>query len=129
MSEASGLPLLSIGERNPLVTSTFGTGELIAAALDRGYRNFVIGLGGSATNDAGTGMLTALGARFLDKNGQSLKGCGQSLEEIESIDLSNATNAHAFVRRGSRTDYWGHPTTALLADEKYSIVSVRFGRR
>lgn len=88
MSEASGLPLLSIEERNPLATSTFGTGELIAAALDKGCRNFVVGLGGSATNDAGTGMLAALGARFLDKNGQSLKGCGQNLEEIESIDLS-----------------------------------------
>lgn len=88
MSAASGLPLLNPKERNPLVTSTFGTGELIAAALDRGCRKFIVGIGGSATNDAGTGMLSALGVRFLDGNGHRLNGCGQNLEKIESIDLS-----------------------------------------
>lgn len=87
MSQASGLPLLQRRERNPLVTSTFGTGELIGAALDKGYRKFIVGIGGSATNDAGTGMLSSLGVKFLDKNGRVLEGCGQNLEKIEHIDL------------------------------------------
>lgn len=88
MSAASGLPLLSPEERNPLLTSTCGTGEMILAALDLGCRNFVVGIGGSATNDAGTGMLQSLGAKFLDDRGQELAGCGKNLISISSIDLS-----------------------------------------
>ncbi len=87
---ASGLMLLSPHERNPLLTSTFGTGEMIADALRRGCRRFMIGLGGSATNDGGIGMLTALGYKFMDSNGQVLAGNGYSLNEISSIDSSEA---------------------------------------
>lgn len=86
MSAASGLPLLSADERNPLLTSTFGTGLLILDALDRGCRHFTVGIGGSATNDAGTGMLEALGARFLDDSGKVIQGCGAALSGISRID-------------------------------------------
>ncbi len=90
MAQASGLPLLSPDERNPLLTSTYGTGQMIADALQRGCRNILIGIGGSATNDAGVGMMTALGARFFDRQGKLIadKGCGADLERISSIDLS-----------------------------------------
>ena len=88
MAAASGLPLLTKEERNPLKTSTFGTGELILDALDAGCREFIIGLGGSATNDGGMGMLAALGIRFFDASGRELSGCGCSLEAVSRIDLS-----------------------------------------
>lgn len=91
MAQASGLPLLNKEERNPLLTSTYGTGEMIADALKRGCRKFIIGIGGSATNDGGTGMLEALGYRFIDKGGKVIKGCrGGLLREIASIDTSGA---------------------------------------
>ena len=89
MSSASGLTLLKHEERNPLLTSTYGTGQMIADALDRGCRRFLIGIGGSATNDAGMGMLEALGCRFLDEDGNALQGCGESMSRIATIDLSN----------------------------------------
>lgn len=89
MSAASGLPLLLSEERNPCITSTYGTGELILHALSQGCRKFLIGIGGSATNDAGTGMLTALGVKFFDKSGKQLKGCGEDLEHIAEIDMSS----------------------------------------
>lgn len=88
MAEASGLTLLAEEERNPLKTSTYGTGQLIADALKRGCRKVVIGIGGSATNDAGTGMLSALGFRFFDAEGHLLDGCGESLERVATIDSS-----------------------------------------
>lgn len=88
MSAASGLPLLSPEERNPLKTTTYGTGEMIADALMRGCRKFLVGIGGSATNDAGVGMLRALGFRFFDSEGQELIGGGEILECIETIDDS-----------------------------------------
>mgnify|MGYP003291244016 CR=1 FL=1 len=88
MSKASGLPLLKPEERNPMLTSTYGTGEMIKVALDRGCRKILVGIGGSATNDAGTGMLNALGVEFQDKDGTCLPGIGSSLSEIERIDLS-----------------------------------------
>ena len=90
MSAASGLPLLTAQERNPLKTTTYGTGEMIADALGRGCREFLIGIGGSATNDAGVGMLRALGFRFLDAEGAELVGGGEILEHIYSIDNSGA---------------------------------------
>ena len=90
MSAASGLTLLAPEERNPLFTSTYGTGELILKALDEGCREFIVGLGGSATNDAGTGMLQALGFRFPGKDGTPLNACGAILEDIASIDSSQA---------------------------------------
>ena len=89
MSAASGLPLLLPDELNPWITSTYGTGEMISDALNRGCRKFLVGIGGSATNDAGTGMLSALGVRFLDSSGQRLKGCGRDLESIARIDMSS----------------------------------------
>lgn len=89
MSSASGLPLLKDNERNPMLTSTYGTGEIIADALRRGCRKFLIGIGGSATNDAGMGMLSALGYRFLDNEGSPLEGKGESLAKVCSIDDSS----------------------------------------
>lgn len=89
MSAASGLPLLTPTERNPLKTSTFGTGEMIADALQRGCRKFLVGIGGSATNDGGLGMLRALGFRLLDSEGCELVGDGASLESLAAIDASN----------------------------------------
>ena len=82
--------LLSAQERNPLKTSTYGAGQLIADALDRGCRRFLVCIGGSATNDAGTGMLEALGYRFVDSVGTEMNGCGEALEKIAHIDSSAA---------------------------------------
>ena len=90
MSAASGLPLLTPEERNPLLTTTYGTGEMIADALRRGARRLLIGIGGSATNDAGMGMLEALGYRFCDAHGHVLAGCGARLERVARIDASGA---------------------------------------
>lgn len=89
MAQASGLPLLEQNQRDPLYTTSFGTGELITHALNKGCRRFIIGLGGSATNDGGVGMLQALGAIFLDKNGLTIKPGGKYLHDIETIELSN----------------------------------------
>ena len=92
MSAASGLPLLRAEERNPLKTTTYGTGQMILDALGRGCRKFLIGIGGSATNDAGVGMLRALGFRFLDSDGRELVGGGECLQRIASIDESGAAD-------------------------------------
>lgn len=89
MATASGLTLLSVDERNPLITTTYGTGELIRHALDHGARKIILAIGGSATNDGGTGMLQALGAQFLDQNQQPLSAGGAALQQLHSIDLSN----------------------------------------
>lgn len=89
MAAASGLPLLKAEERNPWATSTQGTGEMIMDAIARGCRKFLVGIGGSATNDAGTGMLQAMGFRFYDANGQLITSCcGGRMAEIASIDDS-----------------------------------------
>ena len=93
MATASGLPLLAPDERNPLKTSTYGTGQLIADAISRGCRKFLVGIGGSATNDAGMGMLQALGYRFNDAQGNALSGCGEALEHVASIDDSTVCPA------------------------------------
>jgi glycerate kinase len=87
MASASGLPLVPEGRRNPLVTTTLGTGELIVAALDRGCRKFIVGIGGSATNDCGQGMAKALGVRFLDADGNDLDAGGGSLAKLDRIDV------------------------------------------
>ena len=91
MARASGLELLKRSERNPLYTSTFGTGQLIADALRRGVSQVVLGIGGSATNDAGMGMAEALGFAFYDKHGNKLKPIGENLIRLHSID---ATHIH-----------------------------------
>lgn len=88
LAQASGYALLEAGERNPLVASTYGTGQLVARCLDEGYRRVLLGLGGSATNDAGAGMLRALGAKFLDSAGRELPEGGGSLGALRRIDLS-----------------------------------------
>ena len=89
MSAASGLPLLSPHERNPSQTSTIGTGQIISDALDRGCRRFLVGIGGSATNDAGMGMLHALGYRFKDASGAELAPVGGSMIKVASIDMTS----------------------------------------
>ncbi|WP_090581363.1 glycerate kinase [Paenibacillus sp. OV219] len=88
MAQASGLPLLQPEERQPLLTSTRGTGELIKHALDRGYRKFIVGLGGSATNDGGAGMLQALGLQLLDAAGQPLAVGGGALAQLGALDAA-----------------------------------------
>lgn len=89
MASANGLHLISSENRNPLITTTHGTGELIKACLDKGIEDFIIGLGGSATNDGGAGMANALGIRFLDSSGNELKPGGSALIDLASIDMSN----------------------------------------
>jgi len=86
MAAASGLVLLTHEERNPLVTSTYGTGQLIADAIRRGVRKLIVGIGGSATNDGGAGALQALGARFLDSDGSELGPGGAELARLARID-------------------------------------------
>lgn len=93
MSSASGLTLLTPAERNPMLASTYGTGQLIDDAIGRGCRRFLVGIGGSATNDAGMGMLTALGYRFLDADGNELSGAGASLSKVCGIDCSGVSQA------------------------------------
>lgn len=88
MARASGITLIDAAERNPLYTSTFGTGQMIADALRLGCRTIMMGIGGSATNDGGMGMLAALGARFYDVAGKLLAPCGESLERVARVDLS-----------------------------------------
>ncbi|MGL5122723.1 MAG: glycerate kinase family protein [Fusobacteriaceae bacterium] len=88
MAAASGLPLLTSEEKNPMETSTFGTGELIKDAIQKGCREFIVGIGGSATNDGGIGMLKAFGYKFLDKNNEELKPIGKNLIKIVKIDTS-----------------------------------------
>jgi glycerate kinase len=88
LAAASGLTLVRPEKRNPLSATTFGTGELLLDALNRGYRKIYIGVGGSATNDGGVGLMTALGARFLDAEGKGVPCGGGFLGRIEKIDLS-----------------------------------------
>ncbi len=88
MASASGIELLKQEERNPLRTTTYGTGQLIKDALDRGVSSLLIGIGGSATNDGGIGMLQALGVSFLDERGDELPYGGGELHRLHSIDVS-----------------------------------------
>ena len=88
MARSSGLALLSLDERDPLNSTTFGLGEVILQALDRGFRNLIVGIGGSATNDAGAGMAQALGVNLLDENGKQLSPGGAALDKLSEIDLS-----------------------------------------
>ena len=98
MAQASGLTLLKPSERNPLLTSTHGTGEMILDALNRGCRRFLIGIGGSATNDGGTGMLEALGFKFIDSNGRQITGmCGGKINKIARISLPARLKEAEFI--------------------------------
>jgi glycerate kinase len=89
MAAASGLPLVPQDKRDPRVTTTYGTGQLMKSALEKGLKKIIIGIGGSATNDGGTGMAQALGARFLDASGKELPQGGGALVNLAQIDLSN----------------------------------------
>jgi len=89
MATASGLPLISEEYRNPMHTTSYGTGELIADALSKGCRRFIVGIGGSATNDGGVGMLQALGFEFSDENGKQVPFGAKGLEHIKEIKVQN----------------------------------------
>ncbi|MDK2866328.1 MAG: glycerate 2-kinase [Clostridiales bacterium] len=89
MATASGLTRLTANERNPMIASTYGTGELILDALNRGCRKFYIGIGGSATNDGGAGMARALGVKCLDAEGNELPPGGAALRNLHRIDIGN----------------------------------------
>ena len=88
MAKANGIHLLPPSQRNPMFTSTYGTGEMIKQALDLGVKKIIIGLGGSITNDAGAGMAQALGVRFLNHVGEPIQVCGGNLDLVKSMDLS-----------------------------------------
>ncbi|WNW09747.1 glycerate kinase [Pseudomonas sp. DTU_2021_1001937_2_SI_NGA_ILE_001] len=98
MATASGLQLLETVQRDARVTTTYGTGELIAQALDAGARRVILAIGGSATNDAGSGMLTALGARFLDACDEPLPPGGLALAQLARVDLTGLDPRLAEVR-------------------------------
>lgn len=87
MAAASGLPMVPLDKRNPLKTTSFGTGEMIRDALDKGFRKISIAIGGSATNDGGMGAMAALGVKFLDEKGKALRGSGEDLAKVASIDV------------------------------------------
>lgn len=101
MAAASGLPMVPEEKRNPLKTTTYGTGELVKAALQAGYTDISIAIGGSATNDGGMGFASALGIRYLDADGVALTGCGEDLAKVRDIDVSGmipeVKNAHFTV--------------------------------
>ena len=89
MATAAGITLVSGDERNPLKTTTYGVGEMILDAIKKGCRRFIVGIGGSATNDGGIGMLQALGYDFLDADGNSIPHCGAGLESLVSISAEH----------------------------------------
>jgi len=90
MASAAGLPLIPLEQRNPLYTTTYGVGEMIGDAIERGCRNFIVGIGGSATNDGGVGMLQALGFEFLDSEGDSIVFGAEGLSDLAEIRTENA---------------------------------------
>lgn len=89
MAQASGIQLVKPSQRNACISSTFGTGELILAALDAGAKEIVLTVGGSATNDAGAGLLSTLGAQLLDKNNNALPKGGLALQQLAKVDLTD----------------------------------------
>lgn len=97
MASASGIHLVDSEKRNPLITTTFGTGQLIKACLDKGVKKLLIGIGGSATNDGGAGFIQALGGRLLDENGDDLSYGGGVLAKLHTIDLSNLDERLKYV--------------------------------
>lgn len=97
MASASGIHLVDSEKRNPLITTTFGTGQLIKACLDKRVKKLLIGIGGSATNDGGAGFIQALGGRLLDENGDDLSYGGGALAKLHTIDLSNLDERLKYV--------------------------------
>ena len=118
MALASGLALIPDDRRNPGVATTYGTGQLIAAALDAGYTRIIVGLGGSATNDGGTGMASALGVRFLDAAGNELPPGGAALANLAHIDTSGAHPALSAATLIGATDV----TNPLCGDTGASAI-------
>ncbi|EOS96025.1 glycerate kinase [Erwinia tracheiphila] len=98
MAAASGLELMATTDRDPLITTSWGTGELILSALDQGVRHFIIGIGGSATNDGGAGMVQALGAKLLDHHGQQIGYGGGQLVQLASVDMSDFDSRIQYCR-------------------------------
>ncbi|NEG69474.1 glycerate kinase [Bifidobacterium choloepi] len=103
MAAASGIQFVDDNTKNPLVTTTYGTGELVRDALDHGVRSFIVGLGGSATNDGGAGMAQALGVKFLDAAGEELPFGGAALADLATLDVSglDARLAESTIRLAS----------------------------
>ena len=118
MALASGLALIPDDRRNPRVATTYGTGQLMAAALDAGYTRIIVGLGGSATNDGGTGMASALGVRFLDADGNPLPPGGAALTNLAHVDASGAHPALAGATLIGATDV----TNPLCGDTGASAI-------
>ena len=123
MASISGLPLIKKEQQDPMKTTTFGTGELIRDALERGCTEFIIGIGGSATNDAGIGMLQALGFHFLDKSKKALGQGGEILEKVASVCTQNVhkslKNAHFIVACDVQNPFYGpNGAAAVFAKQK-----------
>ncbi|TCV99214.1 glycerate kinase [Biostraticola tofi] len=118
MAAASGLELVRSGDRNPLLTTSFGTGELIKSALDRGVEHCIIGIGGSATNDGGAGMVQALGGRLLDASGEQIGYGGGELDKLDRIDVSDLDPRIARCRFEVACDV----TNPLTGDEGASAI-------
>lgn len=118
MASASGLELIKPKERNPLLTTTYGTGQLIKHALDKGVSRFLIGIGGSATNDGGVGMLQALGVSFKDQDGNELPFGGGALHRLHSIDMSGLDERIKTVQMDVACDV----TNPLIGDNGASAI-------
>ena len=123
MAAASGLALVPKEQRNPLLTTTYGTGELIRAALNHGVEKIILGIGGSATNDGGVGMLQALGAQFLDANNQPIAMGGAALAHLARVDYSNLDarlhNVHFEVACDVDNPLYGtHGASAVFGSQK-----------
>ena len=118
MASASGLELVKPEQRDPLLTTTYGTGELIKHALDKGVTRILIGIGGSATNDGGAGMLQALGVSFKDENGEELPFGGGTLNRLYSIDLSGLDERVKTVKIDVACDV----TNPLIGDNGASAI-------
>lgn len=123
MAQASGLQLLALGKRDACASSTFGTGELIRAALDAGARRIILAIGGSATNDGGAGAMQALGAQLLDERGRNLPGGGLALAKLASIRLDQLDPRLAQVHFEIAADVdnplcGAHGASAIFAPQK-----------
>ena len=113
MAAASGLPLVPDDLRNPMLTTSYGTGELIMAALDLGCERIILGIGGSATNDGGVGMIQALGGSFRDETGAEVGFGGGELGRIRSIDLSDLHPAFRDIRSAALHSYPETPRVTI----------------
>lgn len=123
MAEASGLKRIAENEKNVMRATSFGTGELILHAIEKGAKHILLGIGGSATNDSGMGMAAALGYSFLDANGQKLKPIGANLTQVETIDVSNVQEKLKNIKFSIACDvqnalYGNEGTAFVYAEQK-----------